>query len=817
MKLFFRVLISGICCFRIPDRWLLIPFLYLLLFFPQDIHAMEVDEYRYTTIGMRVDLIYTSESSHSSDYDRTDRSESFEQRYTLDAKGLVVNPDLMNYKASLEFTDADTTGSIGENYNRMNQYAFGSTILRRSRIPLTLDASRVVTSTSSTGETTADKYGIDWYLKFRTLPWTRLTYDKTLTQSDDNNEDKEVSTISVLKTVGAAKNSVKYSLTNITDDIRGYSSQEKGLDFKNDTKMPLNTNFYISVANKDLSVNETSSEQQSDAMASGVGLKSAPVDGLTQNLSYTLTDTASDSNGDETDYLYEYFNGRIDYKNEKDLKVSMEMLRADTENSGESSSSSYTSSSTTEGLAGSMAYNPKKNIKMYATASTSSKETSSSESGDTLVTSADYSGGAYYSQTITPELTAVESINYSKEEANSGDQYTGVTGRAVTDAAAALKYRKNLTWSTLDAGSSAGLHQEKVEPDEGGQGTSYGLNAGLSNIKLRHFTLNSMYNYNNIISTVGDVNSKDQTLTTSATGSHTKYLPLTVSHVYHDLESYLEGEGLEENTVEAAGSVLYIQKIPVTMTYKYYTLARPDSIPPELQYIYIKEKIENNFEATVGVLHIKWLPVNLSYKNYFLKQPYETPTSPLSSEQNYYHTEEQHQETLNLSTSLTYFRKTSAYASLAYSKTVDSTLNTSTMLTSETGYIKRSVSLGGSHNTNLLRGRLGLSTGYTASKTANTSDDVAEYNSSLNFNGTYDKRISRNMKLGLVAGQSFSDTNGVLKSQLTGQANLYYKLRAWFLSAGYEHAVKKQENQGEVTVTEDKVMLKVSRSFVRVI
>lgn len=802
-------------CGRLTIRWGLILFLCCQFIMPDTIMALEEDPYRYTTIGLRLDLTYTGKDSHNSSNNTTETSRGFEQRYSLDVKGLVVNPNLMTYKAGVEFVDSDTTGTSGDWHNRVDKYVLGSSILRKSRIPLTLAASRSVSDTTFGGDTTTDNYGVDWYLKFRTLPWTRLTFDKTKTQSSGIDQDIEFSNIAISKAVGQTSNSLNYSVTNTSENFSNYDSHNNVLSVKNDTNLPLNTNFNLGLVRNDF----YDDSHRSNTTAGSVGMKSEPVDGLTQKFNYTLTDASSDSNGLGTDNTNESFSGRVQYNPIKSLKMFLDMQKTQSENSGSNSDlSEYTSSSGADNFAGSVSYRPLKNLNMFMDARSSLRETSNSETYDTTTKEVNFLSGAGHTHTITRELSATESLNYSKEEASDGDPLTGKTGRTILDANGALNYAKGLSWAALSAGALLGFHQETVEPGGTGEGAGYGYNAGLSGIRTRHFTLGTNYNYNGIYSiSNGDVDRKEQTLSSNAVGSHGERLPLTVSHVYHTVDSYLDGEDGVENTVEVSGRMLYINKLPVVMTYRYYTLSRPDSIPPELQYIYIKEKIENSFESTVDVLHLKWLPIKASYKHHSLLQPYETPTLELSEDQQYYHTEEQNEESIGLSTSLIYFRKTSASASLGYSAIREAKLNTSTGLTEETGYRKRSLLINGSHNTTLLRGMFGLSTGYQASITNNITQDVREYYSTININGTYDKRMSRNMMLKLAAGQSFSDSNGALDSQLTSQVNIFYKLRAWFFSAEYQHAVKKRETSGDTTVTEDKFMLKASRRFVRII
>ena len=67
----------------------------------------------------------------------------------------------------------------------------------------------------------------------------------------------------------------------------------------------------------------------------------------------------------------------------------------------------------------------------------------------------------------------------------------------------------------------------------------------------------------------------------------------------------------------------------------------------------------------------------------------------------------------------------------------------------------------------------------------------------------------------LEAERRYTDTNGQRNTTISGQTNIFYRLRQWLLSAEYSHAIREQETTGSTTVIEDKVMLKLSRSFFR--
>ncbi|OHE55841.1 MAG: hypothetical protein A2027_00080 [Thermodesulfovibrio sp. RBG_19FT_COMBO_41_18] len=691
---------------------------------PERVMGMEEDPYRVNTIRLGVDLTYNNYSYRSVGI--TDNTESFEQRYSLDVKGLLVNPNLIVYNAGIEFVDTDTETTNSQSHNNVDKYVFGSTILRNSRIPLTLSARRTTLDTTFGNDTTTDSLGVDWYLKFRTLPWTRLKFDKSQTRSSGVNDETEISGIEMEKAIGPSDNKISYSSTTTSDSIRNIASENNVLKIRNDTTVPLGTDFYLGLVRNDfLSVRDTF-KREIDTTAGSVGLRTEPIAGFGQNYNYTFTNSKSDFKNDgitdnrvtrETDS--EFFNGSIDYKPTKRLDMFMKMQSWLNE-------TNETSSATND-------------------------STSKSMNLSTGVRSI-----------ITRELSTTESIAYSQRESTTGDPLTGKTERTTTDTSAALDYAKKLSWSSLSAGASLGHYKETVNPDAGGEGISYGFNTGLSGINMNYFTLSSRYSYSGVDSM--DVYREEQAFSSAAVSSYIKDLPFTVSYLYHTLNSYLSGEAGVENTVSSSASVLYLKWLPINASYSHYTLVRPDKAPSDLQLIYIRDKEE---------------------------------------------------DTINLGANLIYFKNTPISASAAYNGYTQSLLNADSGAAEESRYSRRSMGINGSHITRLFRGSLSISTGYKTSIKEDTSSNIKEDYNSLQIKGTYDKKMSRNMVLKLKAERNDIDTNGLRETTTSGETDILYRLRQWFLSAEFLHSIREQEATGGAAIIEDRVMLRLSRSFVR--
>ena len=797
-------------------RWVFILVICYSFFMPEGVMGMEEDPYRFNTIRLDIDLTYTNQSYRTSD--KTDNIKGFEQRYRLDVKGLVINPNLMIYNAGIEFVDADTGGTYGESHSNLNKYVFGSTLLRKSRIPLTLAASRSTTDTTFGGETTKDTFGADWYLKFKTLPWTRLTYNKAQTQATGINEETESSGIGVSKAIGPTDNSISYSTTTTANSISNYGLRNNVLAIRNDTTVPLSTKFYMGVVNNDsLSFSDTY-KIETDTTAGSVGLRTEPIAGFGQNYNYTFTNTESGAGYEKSGITKErnsdseYFNGRIDYNPSKSLNMIMgiQSLLNETSSSTSDTMSNYSDLSTSDNYYSKIDYNPSKSLNMFMDIKSLLKNKTSSATSDTMTKSINLSTGTRY--IINSELSTTESIKYSLSEATSGDPLTGKTERTIIDTSAALNYLKELSWAALSTSASLGHYKEMVKPDVGGEGVSYSFNTGLSGINMNYFTLSSGYTYSGVDSP--DVYRKEQTFTSNANSSYIRHLPLTAHYIYYTLDSYLDGEDGVENTVGANASMLYLKKLPITASYSQYTLVRPNDPTSDLQYVYIREKVENTVTATASMLYLKWLPISASYSHYTLVQLATQVANPSADQQNT-HVADKKEDTISLSSSLIYFKNTTVSASAAHKNYTESVFNSYSWVSEENNYSQRNMGINGSHSTRLYRGSLVVSTEYNASTKNNTTANTKEETSNLDIKGTYNKRVSRNMMWKLEAERRYTDTNGQRNTTISGQTNIFYRLRQWLLSAEYSHAIREQETTGSTTVIEDKVMLKLSRSFFR--
>src|SRR4030067_1291732 len=540
-----------------------------LIFMPERAMGIEEDIYAFSMIKLGVELTY--ESLHYGTSDRPHKTSIFEQRYSLDVRSRLIDPRLIVYNVGIEVVDTDQKADTGELHRGVENYKFNSIILRKSRIPLTLTANRNTSEATFAGKTTTDNFGVDWYLKFRTLPWTRLTYDKTQTKATGRNEERESSGVEMTKAIGPTDNKISYSVDTTTNNIQNYSSEKTLYTFKNDTTLPLNSDFYLGMVNYNLLTSNGDVKDETDTTAGSMGLSTIRTAKFNQNYNYTFTKTEHSDDNRSTNA--DYFNGRIGYRPTKRLSTSLNMQ-------------------------------------------SKFSETSSATSSETESKTMNLSMGSSY--VITSELSTTETINYKQEKSTSGDPLTGKKERTTIDTSAALNYAKKLSWSAFSAGSSLGYYKETVEPEAGGEGVLYGFSTGLSGIDMTYFILSTSYGYSGVDSYVENVDRKEQTFRSNANSSYINYLPFTVSYAYHALDSYLDSEDGVENTIAATARMIYLKWLPITASYSHYTLARSGNPPSDLQFAYVEDKKEDNFSLNANLLYFRNTTVsaNAAYNQY---------------------------------------------------------------------------------------------------------------------------------------------------------------------------------------------------------
>ncbi|MBI5328566.1 MAG: hypothetical protein HZB80_09825 [Deltaproteobacteria bacterium] len=414
-----------------------------------------------------------------------------------------------------------------------------------------------------------------------------------------------------------------------------------------------------------------------------------------------------------------------------------------------------------EFFSGNVTFNPADGLSAFAKMQSNKYNSTKSPTSESTVISA----GASYKHDINTEWSTIESVDYSSSASTSGDPVTGKRERTAAAAKSELKYLKLLTWAdSFSAGGSLGYFTERAEPAQGIDGLSHGLNTALSGINLKYARLSSGYTYSGVASSDGS-SVKDQTFYTTAHNSYFTYLPAMVSYNYHELDSYINSEDAKEEAVTAEAKLLYFNYLPVEASYKHYTIVRSSGPPPEQKFAYIRDKQENNFSAKA---------------------------------------------------SLTYFRNTAITAYATYNDYIQSVEEQTAKRNEINNEWKTGID--GSHKRIFLAGMLGLSAGYASSLSENRGmgNDIIRGTINIYYKGSYDKKLGRNMVWKLKLERNNTAINGLADVVDSMETSLLYRLRAWFISAEYLLTKAAINSTANRDYTEDKWMLRVSRSFVKI-
>ena len=846
----------------------------VLFFAPGTAAGIVQDPYSVKRLALGVDFLYRDYRRHSetpftaSTFERSD----FTQQYSLEVRGYLKDPRLIVYDLNIFLSGADITEyrssgakapTSSEFTTRMDRYRLKTIFLRQSRIPLTLFANRRISESYLQGETTTDNYGLDWHLKLRTLPWTKLDFEKTTIQAIGRDEETTFYGIGMTKSTRNTDSAVNYSITDSMDNIKHSGSENSVITLSNSSRLPMDSLFSMGLAKNDLLTFDSNSKTERNVMAGNLELTTKPTKEFDQSYKYTFVQSDASGRSDiSTDK--ESFTGKMRYSAD-----TFKMLLNSNINEDKQESLSSNTTSQYQNSSAWIDYRPVERLKTELTAKSTEKKYAS-VSQNIVRKDNKMSAIEVYTIPLTRELSAYESIKYSLEHSRltagnitTGDSVTGKTERSILDVSTGLKYARQLTWALFSAGGSLGYYEERVKPatelTPGGSGVSYGLNTGLEGINLIYLTLGTNYDYSGVASdTVGR---KQQTFKTNAVSSYIGYLPLSASYTYNTLDSYIDAEDGEENTVTANAGMNYLNYLPVTASYSHYTLVRPGNPPPDfdIPYLYIKEKEETTFELTTKLTYfrqtnitasynhydsaidrggsppmdmqsvyieeggkeedtfkvdadmnyLKYLPVTASYSNYTLVRPDAPP------DMQYTYTKEKEETSFSLKAKLIYFRNTDISAFVARRDYTFSVVDANSSQRSES-FVRWDWGIDGSHKRILFRGNLTVSAGYRKSLSetnAVANEDVI----STYIRGQYDKRLTRNLAWNLRLERSNTETNGLDDILNLAETGVSYRLRQWLVSTEYTHSTREQEGiRGRNSnTTEDMFMLRVSRSFVR--
>ncbi|MBI2412608.1 MAG: hypothetical protein HYV24_05310 [Deltaproteobacteria bacterium] len=430
------------------------------LFAPQMGYAVEEDPYIYKSLLGRVFFEFeeaaTEQNGISSDSSR------FQQTYSLDLKGNFMSRRLLIYDAGVAITNNDYSSNSSDVATRTIDYYLRTTVLPKSGIPLTLYGQRTEGQTSSS-ETTKTTYGLNWFLKLRTLPQTSIYAERALTESDGLDSETANYKVILKKTMGPTENDATMAYAT-SDSSDGTSSSVATLNANNLTKISKSTQIYAGATLSRSASDETDSNTETSLEGLSLLLNSKPSQDFDQSHKYAYYRNSTD--GDEQ--IGTSYSGDMGYKltQRADANISVSL--------GTSENNSSTSTSETESLGASGGINYRLTDNLSASESVSYSDFKSNSNASAASTTD--------TTTDTTDTTGTDTATDTTSDtaATTGDRTTlRVTSR--------LSYSKMFPWAVLGAGWSLGYIEDKAEGFRTGQGLEHSVSASLGNIDVNRY------------------------------------------------------------------------------------------------------------------------------------------------------------------------------------------------------------------------------------------------------------------------------------------------------------------------------------------
>ncbi|MBI5641956.1 MAG: hypothetical protein HY954_00620 [Deltaproteobacteria bacterium] len=477
-------------------------------FAPKVAYAVEEDPYIYKSLVGRVYFEFekasTEQNGVSSDSSR------FQQTYSLDLKGNIVSRRLVIYDAGFAFTDNNYTSTSSDINTDTKDYYLRTTILPKSGIPLTLYGTHAESSTSSSDSiTTKTTYGLNWFLKLRTLPQTSIYAERALTESSSVESETGNYKVIMKKALGPTQNELT-STYSTSDSSDGTNSSQNTINYSNTTKVSRSTQLYLGATRSNSESDDTDTSLEGLTLT----LNSKPSTDFTQNHHYTFYRTKIDSDTQigknySADMLYR-LNDRAD------ANAGLNLSTADNE--------------------------------------------SSSSSSETATTGAN--AGVNYR--VTSNLSTSGAVSYSDYKTNSTDSSTTTGDRKTFRVTSRATYNKTLSWALLGAGYSLGYVEDKAQDLPAGKGLEQTVNGSLSNIDVNRFVGFAVAYSRGEVKTFSGENIDTTTKTYSASAFNKelkKYILMNASYQKYSLDSYLDSTDSKTETYRLDATSTYFKNV----------------------------------------------------------------------------------------------------------------------------------------------------------------------------------------------------------------------------------------------------------------
>jgi len=470
----------------------------MLVLAPGTGFCVEKDLYIYRLLFGRVYFEYETGTSEDNGYSRDHNR--FVQSYSLDTLGNILSRRLITYDAGVNFTSNNYEQSSTTIDTDTVNYYLKTILLPKSNIPLSLYGSQMnetLTTETTDSERTRRILGLNWMMRFRTLPETRIEIE----QQNDTAQSSDTSTttynVNMTKTIGPTDNSLYLTMNTNTDNLQdGRDSQSTSINMTNKTRLSRSTIFDMGLTRGDTSYEAVSSPDLT-VNAMTIGLQSTPSEEFHQEHRYTFYNNDIDGSTSENGT----YNGNMSYKFTDRLNSTLNLT----------------------------------------TGQSSSKTPDREETNDTL------GFGFNINYRLSRKLSLSESVSYSKFD-TSAETETNVD-RELLRALTRLSYYDQLSWASLSTAATLGYNKDKTTENLSGSGIEQGLSGALTNIDFNRYALfNTSANWNKVYNLTGDAWSDNKSFQVSASNKlWRRYVTLSANYNQSSQSSWISAS---ESTVQ---------------------------------------------------------------------------------------------------------------------------------------------------------------------------------------------------------------------------------------------------------------------------
>ncbi len=459
----------------------------MLLCMPERASALQVDPYTHYTLGGGVVFEYERRKVDSGDYQES--SSIFTQHYVLNLTGYIWDPRFLIFDTFFSYEDMDAANDNGRTTKSSytsSYYGFDSTLMRRSRLPVSFFASRNETNGvvgSRLSNRVQDAYGfrLNWRFRFRRLPDVRLDYTNEWKVSknivaEETDEDTHHSSLVVNFNekfiLWRSVNEANYEILrrreddSLKDTVTGRDAHvvtvKSNVKYSSATELDLGASWY-----KQSLLGTAVSDQEGKGIS--LGLVSKALETFRQDHSYFYADAKiSTDDVDDAAMTNQGYRGRLDYTPQRWLRLSQSLSLSQSDRESQSASSDRNQ----------------------------------------------FTSNTSLTYLITEHLSTSEAVNHRRSENNTGDLVSGIKEQQRTEYTSSLDYNRQLFKASFATGYSVGYFEESVTYVEdvdaivpelaNGDGLIQRAHIGLAGIRLKLVTLGASYN-------ISDQQGRDET------------------------------------------------------------------------------------------------------------------------------------------------------------------------------------------------------------------------------------------------------------------------------------------------------------------